>query len=75
MTTETDRADKTAEYTLDDLASDLRHLFDLVDTVVNSLVNNEFNRGASLAWIARDQLELIKDRVVQKNDAAAATPS
>jgi hypothetical protein len=28
------------EYTSDDLASDLQHLFDLVDTVVDSLVEN-----------------------------------
>jgi hypothetical protein len=86
MTTATDRADKMAEYTLDDLASDLRHLFDLVDTVVDSLVDinrlnmdsaeqNGLDRAASLAWITRDQLELIKDRVVQKNDADAAASS
>jgi hypothetical protein len=74
------------EYTSDDLASDLQHLFDLVDTVVDSLVEidrgnldcaeqNELNRAASLAWITRDQLELIKDRVFQKNDADAAASS
>jgi hypothetical protein len=76
----------TPEYTSDDLASDLQHLFDLVDTVVDSLVEidrgnldcaeqNELNRAASLAWITRDQLELIKGRVFQKNDAGAATSS
>ena len=69
----------THEYTSDDLASDLQHLFDLFDTVVDSLVGidrsnmdcvgqNELNRVGSLAWIARDQLELIKDRVFQEND-------
>jgi hypothetical protein len=67
------------EYTSDDLASDLQHLFDLVDTVVDSLVEidrsnmdcagqNELNRVGSLAWITRDQLELIRDRVFQEND-------
>jgi hypothetical protein len=55
----------------------------LVETVVDSLVEidrsnldcaeqNELNRAASLAWITRDQLELIKDRVSPKNDADAA---
>jgi hypothetical protein len=74
------------EYTSDDLASDLQHLFDLVDTVVESMVEidrskldcaeqNELNRAASLAWITRDQLELIKDRVFQKNNAGAAASS
>jgi hypothetical protein len=63
------------EYTLDDIESDLRHLFDLVDTVVESLVANELNRAASLAWIARDQLELIRDQVDQKNNAGAAASS
>ena len=75
----------TPEYTTDDLASDLQHLFDLVDTVVVSLVEidrsnleiaeqDELNRAASLAWITRDQLELIKGRVFQKmeNDAGDA---
>jgi hypothetical protein len=65
------------EYTSDDLASDLQHLFDLVDTVVVSLVGidqsnldcaerNELNRVCSLAWITRDQFELIKGRVSPK---------
>jgi hypothetical protein len=74
------------EYTSDDLVSDLQHLFDLVDTIVESLVGidrgnldiaeqNELNRAASLAWITRDQLELIKDRLSQKNDAGAAAGS
>ena len=74
------------EYTLDDIESDLRHLFDLVDTVVASMVGidssnldcaskNEFDRAASLAWIARDQLKLIRDQVDQKNDADAAASS
>ena len=63
------------EYTSDDLASDLQHLFDLVDTVVESMMANELDRARSLTWIARDQLELIKDRVFQKNNAGAAASS
>lgn len=61
------------EYTSDDLKSDLQHLFDLCDTVVDALVEidrenldcankNELDRAASLAWILRDQFELIKGR-------------
>ena len=85
MTTETDRADKMAK-TLDDLESDLQHLYDLIDTIVASMVGinrldmdcgerNELDRAASLAWIMRDQIELIKDRAFQKNDAGAAASS
>jgi hypothetical protein len=71
------------EYTSDDIASDLQHLCDLVETVVDSLVEidrsnldctgkNELNRATSLAWITRDQLELIQGRVSPKNDADGA---
>ena len=74
------------EYTLDDIESDLQHLYDLIDTIVASMVGidrsnldcaeqNELNRAASLAWIMRDQIELIKDRAFQKNDADAAASS
>ena len=75
-----------SDYTFDDVTSDLQHMVELVDTVVSSLVSvdqrkldcadrNELNRAASLAWITRDQLEIIKDRVCQKNDADAAASS
>jgi hypothetical protein len=68
----------TPEYTFSDVESDLQHLYDLVDIVVSALVEidrgkldsaekDELNRVASLAWITRDQLELIKDRVSKNN--------
>jgi hypothetical protein len=70
------------EYTSDDLASDLQHLFDLVDTVVVSLVGidqskldcaekGELNRACSLIWIARDQIEIIMGHAFPENDAGA----
>jgi BMFP domain-containing protein YqiC len=71
------------DYTNDDLASDLQNLSELVDTVVSSLMEidhgnldcverNKLNRVGSLAWITRDQLELIQSRVSPKDHAGTA---
>jgi hypothetical protein len=65
----------TPGYTFDDIASDLQHLFDLTDTVVEFLVEidrgnivrpekTDLDRATSLAWILRDQLENMKERAL-----------
>lgn len=59
-----------ADYTLDDVESDVSHLCHLLDITVNGLCGNTIDsdeirveRATALAWVARDLAETIKQNL------------
>jgi hypothetical protein len=55
------------DYTLDDLQSDVGHLYHLLEITVSGLCGNldycDSQRAAAVAWVARDLAETIKQKL------------